>query len=281
MTIWGRRKDTNQPYVKSGKKGISSFLSTTNPLGDIHYRSNASDISYKETNGFLHQNELKIDIYDSKSKENNKVNPKFIAEVRRAWNESPIETRNKVKRIIFKKIASDNYGFVARWKESTKTLTFINLPSTDLEEVSGVVKHELDHVWYTEKQARKEPEIIEYQKKTDSIKPVTYYAQEWYDVWQEHLKNHRKNSDYFKTHEKERKDSLRALAYDANEYYNEQHSETGYLLDLYLKGYGGFINGDRENLAEAIKFYIELHPDIKKPVLDRIIELRKKNQDKF
>lgn len=34
MTTWGRRKDTNQPYIKTGKKGIKS--STTSPVADVH-----------------------------------------------------------------------------------------------------------------------------------------------------------------------------------------------------------------------------------------------------
>lgn len=264
MDKWGKRKD-GRAYIKNKTHGISGANVVTS-TGDIVIKEPFSAISHeKSTNGFHHTNNLKVDIYDSKSADKNsrKVDTEFVKEVQRAWNEAPSEIRDLVKRIVIKKVVSDNYKFEGRWNSRTKTLTLINFPNHEISKVTGVTTHELAHVWYTEKQKSNDPAVIEYQKKTDTINPVTYYAKKFYDEWQEY-RNYAKNEpEYYKKHPRKKERLKKWAQHYRNEYYNEQHSETAQLIDLILRNYRGFMNINEDNTFKAIQFYSELHPEVK------------------
>lgn len=49
---WGRRKDTNKPYKKTGKKGIGGSGKKTQPTGDVHYAQNP-DIDKSDIKRFI------------------------------------------------------------------------------------------------------------------------------------------------------------------------------------------------------------------------------------
>lgn len=265
MSKWGKRKD-GQAYLKDKPVGISGRSITTNPTGDVIIKEPFTiQQHYKTTNGFHHINDLKIDIFDAKSgkEDSRKVDKEFTSEVQKAWNESPQEIRNMVKRIVIKKVNSDNYKFEGRWNHKTRTLTLINFPNHSFDKVSGVTIHELAHVWFTEMQKNNNPAVLEYQKKTETINPVTFYSKKFYDVWQEFKGYQKKDSQILKKDHKKKEQLKRQVEFYRNEYFNEQHSETASVIDLLIKDYRGWINIDEYNTFKAIEFYAELHPEMR------------------